>query len=80
MAKPVPKSDNIVSNVTNSKPGCGPVELETEEFDTGRSKLNGGQWNEGIPDLISPKFYQYEIELLKYIWTGTLDCKKNLLN
>lgn len=49
----MPKSDTIVSNVTNSKPGS--VELEREEFDMGRSKLNGGKWNDGTPDLISPR-------------------------
>lgn len=41
MTRPMPKSDTIVSNVTNSKPGS--VELEREEFDMGRSKLNGGK-------------------------------------
>lgn len=52
MTRPMPKSDRMVPNVTNSNPGS--VELEIEEFDMGRSKLNGGKLNEGTPDLISP--------------------------
>ena len=57
ITRPIPKSFIMVLNVTNSYPGFGSDELEIEEFDMGRSKLNGGRWNDGIPDLISPVLY-----------------------
>ena len=52
IASPVPKSESIVSNVTISTTGS----VELEELDTGRSKLNGGRWKDGMPDSISPKY------------------------
>ena len=43
ITRPIPKSFIMVLNVTNSYPGFGSDELEIEEFDMGRSKLNGGR-------------------------------------
>lgn len=56
MTSPVPKSPSIMSKVTISYTGS--VEFDSDVFGTRRSNENGGIWNDGIPDLISPAMNQ----------------------